>query len=788
MTSPGNAGPLKPPPSLASRASLELSKTRIPHGGQSHLTVAENLPYRRSNPSLSSLFASTSTLPASRSISPNAGASPARAAILSPGARTDRSPSPFLDPQPNDPRNLVIRSLVPHVAIQASLDTDQIAKQKGFQGGLQEILRPFGEVVQGRVTVRDSIGASRSWGDFGIRFVGLGDGLEDWRPAGRRSTDSRPHSVNVVSESHPIEQGSPSKGLRTGGNIAHIEEVVGRHLSYAEMLSNNHVADYLNQKEFDNSPSFLTSPFFTLYFRRLLSGLPLTPHETFSHPVACIIAISSRNPSPIEALRQLYSSTNQGSQRLPVWVNNDYLRYYVLIHDEDRDDIVKSTALFEQMKRHFGLHCHLLRLRSSQCVPTDDDSVRMPSSEWISGAEELDEIQTHEGDDGIDDPTPCLFESDTTAIRTFVREMVTQSIIPSMERSATTWNDQVASRRRGIGGRFISLSKRWTGFGSGSSSRGASVSGSPGASSNSNTNYDPVQGFYRPDAPEAIMRKLADFAFMLRDWKLAQSTYELLRTDFNNDKAWKYHAGANEMAAISTLLVPQLMTSKMRSETIDQMLETASYSYITRCAAPYSALRCLALGVELLRVRGGSAADDAARWAMRLLELKIVGPIGHALFTERVATCFWARKGAGSAGWGSRRRKAALWDVLATEAWLGLQRTVQADKCLDNATTLYSKLCHEQPTLPFDGMEAFVEDLRRILEAHAATQRDESGEYSADDEATFVEEESEKLDHRENRKSLLGVGVAPFNSLDSGPLSPVRTTYGDSAARDGSFS
>lgn len=40
------------------------------------------------------------------------------------------------------------------------------------------------------------------------------------------------------------------------------------------------------------------------------------------------------------------------------------------------------------------------------------------------------------------------------------------------------------------------------------------------------------------------MRKLADYAFLLRDWRLAHGVYELLRTDFTNDKAWKYHAGA----------------------------------------------------------------------------------------------------------------------------------------------------------------------------------------------------------------------------------------------------
>jgi trafficking protein particle complex subunit 8 len=40
------------------------------------------------------------------------------------------------------------------------------------------------------------------------------------------------------------------------------------------------------------------------------------------------------------------------------------------------------------------------------------------------------------------------------------------------------------------------------------------------------------------------MRKLADYAFMLRDWKLANSTYDIVRKDFANDKAWKYAAGA----------------------------------------------------------------------------------------------------------------------------------------------------------------------------------------------------------------------------------------------------
>lgn len=367
--------------------------------------------------------------------------------------------------------------------------------------------------------------------------------------------------------------------------------------------------------------------------------------------------------------------------------------------------------------------------------------------------------------------------------------MVAQSIVPFMERCVSSWNDQVASRRRGVSGRLMSLSKRWTGFGS--SSRGTSGQGALGVSTGSNSNYDAVQGFYKPDTPEATMRKLADYAFMLRDWKLAQSTYELLKTDYNNDKAWRYHAAANEMAAISTLLNPLLLDSKMRSETIDRMLDNAAYSYVTRCAAPYGALRCLALGVELLKIRGNSSADDAARWATRVLEMRLVGPVGHALFIERVAACYGSRRGAGVGGWGSRRRKSALWGVLAAEAWIKLDRKLQAEKCLAAADALYSKLPHEGRSLPFQGMYLFVEGLRHTLNTKVAPGGDaEDLVASNDDGAPLVEieeEESEKLDHPSHRKSLIGAsGGAPFG-FDTAPLSPVRSRFDEPALRDDSF-
>jgi trafficking protein particle complex subunit 8 len=380
----------------------------------------------------------------------------------------------------------------------------------------------------------------------------------------------------------------------------------------------------------------------------------------------------------------------------------------------------------------------------------------------------------------MEDPTPCIFESDATAIKTFVREMVTQSVVPFMERLSANWNEQVASRRRGISGRFISLSKRFAPF---SSSR--TMSGTFGQSS-SGSSYDSLQGYYRPDTPEAVMRKLADFAFMLRDIKLAQSTYDSIRADYNNDKAWKHQAGASEMAALSTLLGSPSSNSKSKLELTNQLLETAYYSYITRCGAPYYALRSLALSVELLKLRGSSSADDAARWASRIIEGQLVGSTGNALFTERVGACFGSRKGIGSMKWGARKRK-ALWAVLATEAWLKLERIQAAERCLNEACTLYSIGDPESPPLAFEQIRFYIEDLQRELSTSKALPVDyEGGNDLEGDETLQVEEVSEKLDNRSHRKSLIG-GAAAFGGLDASPLSSFREKQNGPGFQDDHF-
>lgn len=275
------------------------------------------------------------------------------------------------------------------------------------------------------------------------------------------------------------------------------------------------------------------------------------------------------------------------------------------------------------------------------------------------------------------------------------------------------------------------------------------------------------------------MRKLADYAFMLRDYKLASSTYDLLRTDFDADKAWKYYAGANEMAAVSKLLNTQAMTAKLRQESIDRMLEGATHSYIHRCNSPFYALRSLAMSMELLKLRGFSAADDAAQWAGKILHHDLVGAVGNALFTERISACYSSRQGIGSMALGARGRKAAFWSVLAADGFLKLGRTVQAEKCLAEATRLYGVKAAGREVLAFDGMGGFLQELQEaIVSTRLSAQGYDSSEAEEEmlQKESMVEEVSESLDLRPHRHSLIGVSV-PMDPLGVGvaPLSPIRT-------------
>ena len=139
--------------------------------------------------------------------------------------------------------------------------------------------------------------------------------------------------------------------------------------------------------------------------------------------------------------------------------------------------------------------------------------------------------------------------------------------------------------------------------------------------------------------------------------------------------------------------------------------------------------------------------------------------------------------------WGARRRKAALWAVLAADAWLKLDKALQAEKSLDLARRLYG--ADGGLPLPFEGMQAFLGELRDAVLACRLAARGFEGEGNEGDEGGdegMVEEVSETLDRSPmgHRKSLIGaVGGPPL--LDAGALGPIRGADDEPGFRDDQF-
>jgi len=281
----------------------------------------------------------------------------------------------------------------------------------------------------------------------------------------------------------------------------------------------------------------------------------------------------------------------------------------------------------------------------------------------------------------------------------------------------------------------MSLSKRWTNFGS--------VRGRNSSPAAADKDYDRSQGAYKPESAQATMHRLADYAFMLRDWKLASSTYDLLRGDFNDDKAWHHYAIAHEMTAASMLMTAQVVGSRGRVDIVNQLLDTASYSFITRCSSPQEATRCMILAIELYLCQDDIGSKESARWGSRLLDLSITSPLAQVLVAERLVRSWSTRSQYLSVFSESPFRKSALWSLLASDGWVKLKQPEFAVNNLDSTIAIYGNTEVETEVAEFEGTQDYLRRMRgRIAElGRVATPRAGSRHHAELD--TFIEDMAE---------------------------------------------
>ncbi|KAJ1999237.1 hypothetical protein H4R26_005149, partial [Coemansia thaxteri] len=326
------------------------------------------------------------------------------------------------------------------------------------------------------------------------------------------------------------------------------------------------------------------APWYTLFRQQWAGDMQPSEHELFMHPVACLLVASGSEADPIGALRALQAlpaaqralSSNSGGTKT--------LFYYLLVHDErDRAAVQTIDLQFDQVRKMFGQNSALLKVNTNTELDSESDSNDRSriSNIWSSNISATQQPLTAHPERSYGD---MLTIRDVAALRDAVKLMMVRSVVPHMQHVVRLLSDQTASERRGITGRLFSAGRRYL-----------------HAGSKSDITFIEKDGdiCYKHTSPEAMMRKLADYSFMLKDYRFAQSVYQIARRDFLSEKAWLCYAGAQEMVGVCKLMW-EVQTAKAE---FDSILEdvVSTYLHKTRTPRHYYAVRCLLVYYELLK-------------------------------------------------------------------------------------------------------------------------------------------------------------------------------------------
>jgi hypothetical protein len=216
-----------------------------------------------------------------------------------------------------------------------------------------------------------------------------------------------------------------------------------------------------------------------------------------------------------------------------------------------------------------------------------------------------------------------LSDDDVKSMRTLVKDFVVQSLIPYMEKQIQYWNEQVAAQRRGVAGRLFTVSKRLFG-------QATSTANQPGSGHKQQEINGVDVSIFAHQSPEAQMRRLADFSFQIGDYRTAQAVYDSIRKDFATEKAWKYQAGAQEMAGLC-----HLMGTGTKYDVLSNFEQVVNL-YLQKCRAPQLAIRSALLHYELFKNRG--MFQEAARALEKVADE--MSDLRAALMFEQAAHCY----------------------------------------------------------------------------------------------------------------------------------------------------
>ncbi|XP_073005492.1 uncharacterized protein [Typha latifolia] len=316
----------------------------------------------------------------------------------------------------------------------------------------------------------------------------------------------------------------------------------------------------LSKSESDLCPQWIQ-----LFNKELIRTVSFSEHESFDHPVACLLVVSSKDEQAVNRFVDLFNTDQLPSLLNDGVMDPKILKHYLLLHDNQDGTPERANSILAEMRSTFGPNdCRLLCINSArgEGVNGEDISLLPYKNHGLHGH----------------DIAYSLNMDDLNGIKDFMQGLASNHIIPYMEQKIRVLNQQVSATRKGFRNQIKNL---WWRKGK------------------DDTPEAPNVPMYTFSSIESQIRVLGDYAFMLRDYELALSNYRLLSTDYKLDKSWKCYAGAQEMSGLSYFMLDQ---SRKESE---YCMENAFSTYLkVGSSGQRNATRCGLWWAEMLKARG----------------------------------------------------------------------------------------------------------------------------------------------------------------------------------------
>lgn len=357
--------------------------------------------------------------------------------------------------------------------------------------------------------------------------------------------------------------------------------------------------NYTSYKENYNKISNLQNSIYLKLISLLCLSQNMSSFECFNHPVMQLVVISGNDSK--SKIEELTSSLN--SSDLPKWLDISSIMQHtiILVDENDNETLQNALKIQEDMKVRLGRRSTVIPLNvESNEVLEGPTAIRLIPSLFRKAT-----LESKEKDPGVLIIGKKAFDSWKRPLQ----EIISKDLLLFMNSKIKQWNDEIVTPRTSLTGRIFG-GRKW-----GSSNKSSffsfgsnqSVNTSDKENNNTKISYDSTGGYYLAESPEMILRKLADWYFMLGDYKNAYTIYGLIKKNMLNDKAYAHLSSLQEYSVFSLLLGAsgksgtgaQPITPKMISTVITPMLDSSFYSYLSRCNLKTYTLRLTIIAAEL---------------------------------------------------------------------------------------------------------------------------------------------------------------------------------------------